>query len=102
MRQFAFGAAIICAIALSTAVSADEAQSTNQSAATTENNKTTIPAATTTEINKQVVCASTYHDGSVVKHPTCLTQDQRKFNQLQEQQSVRDLQTRSLQTSNTW
>jgi hypothetical protein len=99
MTKLFLGAAVFCAMACSSAALADEPSQHQVMLQTAQIQSSTNEP--TTDLGKQVVCTSSYHDGDVIKRPTCLTRDQRQFNRLQEQQHLRDIQTRSL-TVNSW
>jgi hypothetical protein len=103
MSKLFFSAALVCAMTCSSAVLANGTQTEAQQPAKLQTTELQSTAdGTAPDISKQVVCSSSFHDGTIIKQPVCLTRDQRNLNRLREQQNIRDIQTRSLQTSNNW
>lgn len=105
MTKFVLGAALLCAIAYSTAALADGTQITSQEQANQQTSVQQPPpqqattSATAADADKQVICASTYHNGDVIHRPTCTTRNQRKFNSMLNRQQIREMQQNGLMSN---
>ena len=99
MAKLFASTAILCLMTWSAALAGENQMANPATLQTTQLQSSS--EATNADLSKQVVCTSSYHNGDIIKRPTCLTRDQRQFNRIQEQQHLRDIQTRSL-TINNW